>query len=65
MTLALYHAKDSSAILIDNGASVLEYSRKIHKYEAEADYATIKTELVTYGDAAAWEVFNYLKGVRQ
>ena len=40
------------------------YTRKIHRYESEADFSTIKTELQTYGHLAAFEIFSYFQIVR-
>jgi len=42
----------------------ITYTRKIHRYESESDYQTIITELKTYSDRAAMDVFEYLQGAR-
>ena len=46
-----------------NGAIV--YTRKIHRYESDADFSTIKTELQTYGERAAYEIFTYFRDSRK
>lgn len=43
----------------------ITYTRKIHKYESKADFDTIKTELMTYGDPAALEIFEYFQQARK
>jgi hypothetical protein len=40
------------------------YTRKIHRYESESDFQTIITELKTYGDVAAAEIFVYFQQTR-
>lgn len=40
------------------------YTRKIHRYESEADFSTIVTEANTYGKQAAWEIFAYFQASR-
>ncbi len=45
--------------------SSIIYTRKIHSYESKADFDTIKTELITYGDGAAYEIYNYFRLARQ
>lgn len=39
--------------------SSIIYTRKIHRYESDADYQTIISELVTYGEVAAREIYEY------
>ena len=58
MNLSLRHDKNVSAIVADD--VIIEYKRKIHKYESESDYKTIVTELKTYGITAANQVLDYL-----
>ena len=62
MKLMLIHGKTQSAIIVDN--TIIEYGRKIHKYESESDYKTITTELNTYGIKAALAVVDYLATTR-
>lgn len=45
--------------------SAIVYTRKIHSYESKADFDTIKTELLTYGEKAAYEIYNYFWTARQ
>lgn len=58
MNLSLFHGKTQSAIVADD--IIIDYGRKIHRYESERDYKTIVTELRTYGIKAAQEVIDYL-----
>lgn len=43
----------------------ITYTRKIHRYESDADYKTIITELQTYGDKEAEEIFRYFAYTRR
>lgn len=45
--------------------SSIIYTRKIHGYESRADFQTIKTELLTYGEGAGYEIYNYFRGARE
>ena len=63
MNLTLLHSPTESAIAW-NG-QVISYTRKIHNYESESDFSSLKTELLTYGSSALQELFDYLKGVRK
>lgn len=50
--LELHHGPDDSVILLLDNHGLLgskHYTRRIHKYEATADYTRLKTELLTYG----------------
>lgn len=62
MKVSVWHGADTSALIVDD--AVIEYTRRIHRYEAEADYKTVVTELRTYGAAAAQSCLNYLRGAR-
>lgn len=62
VNLSLWHGKTRSAIMADD--IVIEYARKIHRFESESDYKTIVTELKTYGIKAANEVIDYLVTAR-
>lgn len=62
VNLSLWHGKTRSAIIADD--VVIEYTRKIHRFESESDYKTIVTELKTYGIKAANEVIDYLVTAR-
>lgn len=63
MNLALFHGETTSAIVADD--TIINYERKIHRYESESDYKTIVTELNTYGIKAAQDVIDYLVGTRK
>jgi hypothetical protein len=41
------------------------YTRKIHHYESDADFKTINTELQTYGELQAYEIFRYFRETRR
>ena len=58
MNLSLWHGKSTSAIVADE--IVIEYKRKIHRYESESDYKTLIAELETYGITAANRWLDYL-----
>ena len=52
ITLEVYHGPDDSAIFLKDDSGIIGrkyYTRRIHKYESDADYSRLKTELVTYG----------------
>lgn len=64
LKFTLKHYTTGSAILqFDDKRQMaqLTYTRRIHKFEAKADYDRIVTELKTYGDQAALEEFNRIK----
>lgn len=62
MNLSLFHGQNLSAIVVDD--TVIDYTRKIHRYESESDYKLIVTELNTYGIKAAQQVVDYLVTAR-
>lgn len=41
------------------------YTRKIHRYESDADFQTIVTENRTHGETATVEIFKYFQEARQ
>ena len=58
-----HYTTGSTIVQFDDNRQMaqLTYTRKIHKYEADADYRTIVTQLKTYGDKEALEEFNRIK----
>lgn len=58
----LNHYGTGSTIVCLDGlqhVSSIAYTRKIHRYESDADYQTVISELVTYGELAAREIYEY------
>jgi len=52
ITLELYHGADDSALFLKDSSGIIGrkyYTRRIHKYESEADFKRLSTELQTYG----------------
>lgn len=52
ITLEVYHSDTDSAIFLKDASGILGrkyYTRRIHKYEANADYSRLNSELQTYG----------------
>ncbi len=52
ITLELYHGSDDSVIFLKDERGILDrkyYTKRIHKYESNADFARLKTQLETYG----------------
>ena len=50
--LELFHGSTESAIFLKDSHGILgrmHYIRRIHRYESEADYSRLNTELQTYG----------------
>lgn len=50
--LEVYHGEDDSVIFLKDDQGILGrryYTRRIHKYESEADFKRLNTELQTYG----------------
>lgn len=67
MQLLLIRGKDHSYIVLNNGVNDVDqinYGRRIHKYESESDFKTLKTELATYGEKAMMQVWDYFKQSR-
>lgn len=63
MKAELWHGKDSSAIIADG--VIIEYTRRIHRYESESDFKTLVTEDKTYGDNTAKAWLDYLATTHQ
>lgn len=64
LKFTLKHYETGSAIIrYDDKRQMaqLTYTRRIHKFEAKADYDRLVTELKTYGDKEALEEFNRIK----
>ena len=63
MNISLWHGKGVSALVVDD--VVIEYTRRIHRYESESDYKTLVTELNTYGISSANLWLDYLVTARK
>lgn len=63
MNISLWHGKNISALIVDD--VVIEYTRRIHRYESEGDYKTLITELNTYGISSANLWLDYLVTARK
>jgi hypothetical protein len=62
MNITLWHGQDGSELVVND--TVIEYSRKIHRYQSEGDYKTLVTEYNTYGEDAAQKVLDYFRTAR-